>query len=258
MPDHTSLGHCIAAMCQIPVVYGEAEKNLQTAASAIAKAHELGAQIAVLPECFDLGWANPLAETLAEPIPGKRSEYLGALAKQYDMYIVAGLTERDGDKLYNTAVLIDNNGALLIKHRKIGLLFDVEGQYSVGDRLNVAHTPLGCIGIDICADNTMGSIHLAHSLCRMGADMILSPCAWAVPEEDLEKPYGATWLKPYRLICQTYGIAMVGVSCVGDVGAGAWEGWYNIGNSIAMGPSGKPLAILPFGKDAECIQIIRI
>lgn len=244
------------AMCQIPVVYAHPEINMKAAEDAIAEAAKMGAQIALLPECMDLGWAEPMAETMACPIPGERTKLLGAAAKEYGIYVVAGLTEREGDKLYNTAVLINDQGELLIKHRKIGLLFEVEGQYSVGDRLNIAHTPLGTIGIDICADNTMQSIHLAHALCRMGADMILSPCAWAVPKEDLDKPYGSTWLVPYEMICKTYGITMIGVSCVGNVDSGAWKGWFNIGNSIAMGPEGKTLAVLPFGKDAGCIHLV--
>ncbi len=254
----TTTNNPVIALCQIPVVYADPEKNMETAKAAIIEAAKKGAQIAVLPECMDLGWAEPLAKTMARPIPGERTEFLGQVCREYGIYVVAGLTEREKEHLYNTAVLIDDKGEVLIKHRKIGLLFDVEGQYSVGDRLNVAHTPLGTIGIDICADNTMQSIHLAHSLCRMGADMILSPCAWAVPEEDMDKPYGATWLVPYELICKTYGITMVGVSCVGDVTSGAWKGWYNIGNSIAMGPDGKPLTILPFGKDASCMELIEV
>lgn len=245
------------AMCQIEVVYGEPEKNLETALKAIDEAVQMGAKICVLPECMDLGWAEVKAHTMAQMIPGERTKLLSDKAKEAGVYIACGLTEREGDKLYNTAVLISDEGEILLKHRKIGLLFDVEGQYSVGDRVNVAHTPYGTIGIDICADNTMNNIHLAHAMGMMGADMILSPCAWAVPEEDLTKPYGATWLVPYELVAKTYGISVIGVSCVGDVASGAWKGWYNIGNSIAMGKDGV-IAVLPFGAHESTVKVIEV
>lgn len=245
------------AMIQAPVEYGRWEVNFSRARALLAEAAG-GAQIAVLPECFDLGWAYPGAGRDALPIPGPRSELLCAWAREFGLYLAAGLTERDGDQIYNAAVLLSPRGEILLKHRKINILTDVEGMYSVGERLGVAHTPLGNIGLDICADNLEDSLVLGHSLCRMGAQLILSPSSWAVPPDHTRPVYGDEWFAPYGELCRLYDVSIVGVSNVGAVTQGAWQGWSCIGNSIAMGPGGEKLAILPFGENAACSRVVPV
>ena len=182
------------AMCQMRVVYGDADGNLARAQAYIQRAAEQGADLALLPETLDLGWANPDAARLAEPIPGPRSQALADAARRAGILVCAGLTERCGDKVYNAAVLLDERGELLLLHRKINLLTEVEGPcYCVGDRLGVAQTRFGALGVTICADNSSSSLVLAESLCRMGAQIVLSPCAWAVPPDCTRAYYGAEW-----------------------------------------------------------------
>ena len=53
--------------------------------------------------------------------------------------------------MYNAALLISDQGKILLHHRKINVLTGVEDVYAIGDRLAVAETPFGRIGIDICA-----------------------------------------------------------------------------------------------------------
>jgi predicted amidohydrolase len=254
MPDQSVK----VAMCQIKVEASHPEENFARADAMLRSAAQMGARIAVLPECFDLGWANPEAETLAQPIPGPRAAQLSAWAKELSLYICAGLTERAGEKLYNTAVLYDDQGALLGVHRKINILTDVEGLYDVGDRLCVYHTPLGAIGMDICADNAASSAVLAESLCRMGARIILSPCSWAVPPDCRRAYYGGEWYAPYSRLAKLYGVPVVGVSNVGKVTAGAWAGWSCIGSSIALFPDGVSGTTLPYGEEAACLRVLDV
>ena len=246
------------AMCQSKVEYGKPEENLARGYAMLKEAAQQGAQIAILPECMDLGWANPAAEEMAQEIPGPRSELLSKWAKEFKMYVCAGLTEREGDKLYNTAVLINDKGELLGIHRKINILTDVEGMYEVGDRLQVFRTPLGVLAMDICADNSGGSTVIAEALCRMGAQVILSPCAWAVPPDYKRAYYGAEWYVPYGKLAKLYHVPVVGVSNVGKVTAGAWKDWSCIGNSIALFGDGESGTTLPFGEDAQCLRVIDV
>jgi predicted amidohydrolase len=108
---------------------------------------------------------------------------LGQAASDARLHVVAGLTERDGSKTYNAAVLIDASGRVLLKHRKINLLDIEQGVYCTGDRLGVVETACGVIGVNICADNFPDSLALGHCLARMGAQILLSPSAWAVPAD---------------------------------------------------------------------------
>ena len=246
------------AMCQTLVEYGKPDENLMRGYEMLKSAAQQGAQIAILPECFDLGWANPDAVEMAQTIPGQRSELLRKWAKELSLYVCAGLTEREGDKLYNTAVLIDDKGTLLGIHRKINILTDVEGLYEVGDRLQVYHTPLGVLAMGICADNSGGSTVIAEAMCRMGAQVILSPCAWAVQPMCQRAYYGAEWYAPYGKLAKLYGVPTIGVSYVGKVTAGAWKDWLCIGSSIALFGDGDSGVTLPYGEDAVCLRVIDV
>ncbi|MGL6226821.1 MAG: carbon-nitrogen hydrolase family protein [Thermoguttaceae bacterium] len=245
-------------MCQMLVQYSQLHENLQQAEKMLELAKRQGAEIALLPECLDIGWANPDAIKLAQPMEGEPVSRLKQAAIAHKIYVVGGVTERVGDKLYNTAVLLSPEGELLAKHRKINLLVNVEYMYEVGRSLCVCETALGRIGIDICADNWNDSIVLGHSLGRMGAQVLLSPCAWAVPRgfDQKKTPYGQDWVRPFCELARLYNMPIVAVSNVGKVTGGRWRGWDCIGNSIALWNERNEPLMLPFGVDAECVQTI--
>lgn len=245
----------LLGMAQIRVEGAAVEANLQRAREALRQAAALGCRIALLPECLDVGWAHPAARDMAQPVPGPTTEQLAEAARETGLHVVAGITERAGDRLYNAAVLLSPGGEILLKHRKINLLVDVEGLYSPGDRLGVAETPLGTIAVNICADNFPDSLALAHAQARMGAQLLLSPSAWAVDagHDNNRDPYGALWKGAYTALTRVYDLMVVGVSSVGAVEAGAWAGRKRIGCSLAMGPGGQVLAEGPYGDSAEAV-----
>ena len=243
------------AMAQMRVEWGAAERNLAHAAEMIDEGAARGCAFVVLPECLDIGWTNPDARRLAQPIPGPASEVLAKAAKRSGAWVVAGLTERSADRVYNSALLMDPEGAIVLKHRKINILEIAQSSYHIGDRLGVAQTPFGTIGMDICADNFADTLVFAHSLARMGARAILSPCSWAVPaDHDNEKdPYGRFWQESYGKVARLFDIPLVGVSNVGLIKGGPWAGRRCIGCSLAMGRDGQVLAVGPYGEDAEAL-----
>ena len=121
------------------------------APAAIAEASREGAEIVVLPEAMDLGWTHPVSQTEAEAVPeGLVYQTLAATAIEHGVYVCSGLTEAEGDRVYNAAVLIDPNGNLLLKHRKINELEIGRPYYARGDRLGVVDTELGRLGLMIC------------------------------------------------------------------------------------------------------------
>ncbi len=164
-------------MAQILVEGGCPHANLDRAVDAIRGAAAQGCRLVVLPECLDLGWTHPSARELAQPIPGPHTERLAVAARQHAVFVVAGLVERSGNRLYNSAVLLDPGGQIVLHHRKINELNIALDLYSVGDRVGVAETELGTLGLTICADNFGSSLAIGHVLARMGAQMILSPSA---------------------------------------------------------------------------------
>ena len=251
---------CRVAMAQIRVEGGQPEANLARAVASIEAAGKQACQLVVLPECLDLGWTDPCAREMAQPIPGPHVACLAQVAKRTGLYVVAGLVEHAGDRIYNAAVLIDRSGSVLLHHRKINELELAHDLYSTGNRLEVAETGLGILGIDICADNFADSLAIGHVLARMGAQLLLSPSAWAVDSDhdNRQQPYGRLWRESYCELARLYDITVIGVSHVGRLTAGPWKGRKVIGCSLAVGPGGEILAEGPYGDDAEALIVVDV
>jgi len=249
--------NCRIGMGQILVEGGALGDNLGRACAMIEDAARHACEAVVLPECLDLGWTYPGAREMACPIPGPTSDRLAEAARKSGIHVVAGLTERAGERIYNAAVLISPEGEILARHRKINELDIAQDLYATGDAVRVTRTPLGMVGITICADNFPDSLVFGHTLARMGAQLLLSPCAWAVDagHDNQTQPYGGLWLESYSTLARLYDITVVGVSNVGWLRSGPWAGRKCIGCSIAMGPAGL-LAMGPYGDHAESLTVV--
>src|SRR5262245_1753070 len=247
-------------MAQTLVEGGRPEANLDRAVAAVREAARLGCRVAVLPECLDLGWTHPSARDLAQPIPGPHLERLARAAKENGVYVAGGLVERADPRLFNAAVLIAPDGGLLLHHRKINELDIALDLYSVGDRIGVARTEIGTFGLNVCADNFSNSLAISHVLCRMGAQLLLSPSAWAVDadHDNAREPYGKLWLDSYEELARLYDVTVVGVSNVGWLTAGPWAGRKCIGCSLAVGPGGNVLARGLYGEATEAVIRIEV
>lgn len=154
--------------------------NFRRAEPMIRKAAAGGAKIVVTTECFLDGYAIadksiPLEtyRALGEPIPeGRYFKWLAALADELNVYLVAGMLEADGEKRYNTAVLIGPDGKLIGRYHKQKL-----GHESVrntpGKESLVFQLPYGRVGLMICADRTEQTI--VRRFVDRGADFLICP-----------------------------------------------------------------------------------
>ena len=242
------------ALAQMRVDPGQADSNLARAELAIRNAREADAEVVLLPEVLDWGWTHPSALESAGGIPdGESFRRLSAAAAREGIHVCAGLAERCGDRLYNAAVLLGPDGDLLLHHRKIHEISFARALYATGDRLGVADTVLGRIGLMICADALAPDRSIARTLGAMGADLILSPCAWAVPpdHDNARSPYGGLWIDHYAPVAREYGLWIAGCSNVGPVSEGEWRGWRCIGNSLVLGPGNGSERWLGHGESAE-------
>lgn len=247
-------------MAQMLVVGGYPAGNLARAVDLIQQAATAGCRVVVLPECLDFGWTDPSAAAAAEPIPGRYSESLVEAARRNNIWVVAGLVERDQTRLYNTAVLIAPSGEIVLQHRKINELALAHSLYSLGTNIAVADTELGRVGLAVCADNYPDSPEIGGALGRMGCRLLLSPCAWAVDGDhnQQQQPYGAMWRESYQALAQRFPMTVVAVSSVGWLTDGPWKGRKCIGCSMAVGPGGVILAQAPYGEDAETLLVVEI
>jgi N-carbamoylputrescine amidase len=229
------------AICQILAIDGDREGNFRRIEYALEDAAAQHAQIAVFPESSILGWENPDAHKMAEPIPGKDSERIAGLARKYGVMIAIGMDEKDGDKLYDSAILVDKTGKLLWKHRKINVLpWLMKPPYSEGrpEDIGVVQTEFGRIAVLICADTFTDAF--AERLKALKPDLMLVPYGWAAtndkwPEhskelEELVKKRAAQVQCP-----------MAGVDLVGEMTHGPWAGWTYWGSSFVADGEGRIL-----------------
>jgi predicted amidohydrolase len=249
------------AIAQMLVEPGKKQANLVRAESWIARAAGMGAKVIVLPEAMPLGWTDPSARTLADDVPdGESCVCLRQAARMHGISVCTGVVERAGDRLFNAAVLVDEEGEVILHHRKIHELDLARDLYSCGDRLAVADTSLGRVGIMICADGFAPGQAISRALGVMGARIILSPCAWAVPadHDNAREPYGQLWLDNYGPVAREFNLTIVGVSNVGPINAGPWQGRKCIGSSLVMGGDGRVLARGPYGERAESLLVCEV
>ncbi len=112
--------------------------------------------------------------TGAEPVPGPCTDYLGTLSKKHDLYLVTSLFEREGDKVYNTAVMLGPDGSLVGSYRKLCL---ARGEYrrgiAPGSGFPVFDTRFGKVGMMICFDVHMPEV--ARGIAANGAEVIAMP-----------------------------------------------------------------------------------
>lgn len=249
------------ALLQMRVVGGDKAGNLAQARTMIAEAARHGSRLVVLPEAMDLGWTHPSCHTDAESIPdGEPCRQLAQAAAEHGVFVCAGLTERSGEQVFNAAVIIDPAGKVLCVHRKLNELDIGHDCYAQGDRLHVVHTELGALGLMICADGFAPDRVISRSLCMMGADIIVSPCAWAVPadHDNVAEPYGATWRNAYQPVARDFAVWIAGVSNVGAIDGGPWTGRHCIGCSLVVGPDGREVIQGPYGSDAQTILYVNV
>jgi predicted amidohydrolase len=143
-------------------------------ASLIAEAAKQKADLVVLPETLTYYGTGKKMDECAESVPGPSTEYFGRLAKQHDLYIVAGLVERDGKTLYNTAALIGPDGKMVGKYRKVTLpRSEIEAGITPGREYPVFDTRFGKVGIMICYDGFFPEV--ARALTIHGAEVIAWP-----------------------------------------------------------------------------------
>jgi predicted amidohydrolase len=134
----------------------------------------------VLPETITCTGNGLSYADAAEKIPGPSTDYFANLAKKHELHLVVGLVERDAPLMYNTAVLIGPDGALIGKYRKVALpRTEIEAGVAPGHEYPVFETKLGKIGMMVCYDGFFPEV--ARQLALNGAEIIAFPVAGCNP-----------------------------------------------------------------------------
>jgi N-carbamoylputrescine amidase len=176
----TGSGLVTIACLQMQPSFGEVAANVARSIQLIDQAAEKGANLVVLPELCNTGYVFKSREeafAIAEEIPaGPTVAAWAKCAARHRLHLVAGICERAGTNLYNSAVVIGPEG-YFGTFRKVHL-WNEEALYFEPGNLGfpVFHTPIGRIGVAICYD---GWFPETYRLCALqGADIVCVPTNW--------------------------------------------------------------------------------
>lgn len=233
---------------------GEPEANRQLSLDAASALFERGAQLVVLPElivpAYRLDAAFQAAH--AEPLEGPTVSAWQELARGAGGYLAGGVCERDGDRVYNAAVLVGPDGVLL-HYRKLHTFAGEKQIFAPGDRgLPVARLPFGTVGLCICYD--LRFVETARILALRGAELICVPTAW-VPGFDQQRWDGEGFAPQARGAQLQANLDQVYVACASQAGE-VWEQGF-LGSSIVCDPYGQALlGPLPPDRDELAVTTI--
>lgn len=226
--------------------------NLDASIRGIREAAAAGAELALLPE-LHLGPYFCQTEDCAvfdqaEAIPGPTTEILGALAKELGIVIVASLFERRAPGLYhNTAVVLERDGSLIGKYRKMHIPDDpgyYENFYFTPGDLGFSPitTSVGRLGVLVCWDQWYPEA--ARLMALAGADILFYPTAigWNPDDDEAEQQRQLeAWVTVQRGHAVANGLPVIACNRVGREPdpSGQTPGIQFWGNSFAVGPQGE-------------------
>ncbi len=168
------------AAVQMDVRFADRAANLQAVRSRLADCASAGARLVVFPECVLTGYSfRSKAEALphAEPVPGPSTLALQEDCRRLGAWAVVGTLELDGERLFNSSVLLGPGGECHV-YRKVHLpCLGVDRFTTPGDRPFAVHDIGGLrVGMTICYD--AGFPEAARVLALLGADLVVLPTNW--------------------------------------------------------------------------------
>ena len=231
------------------------DSNMDALLADIRAAASAGAELILLPELHNSDYFCQLEETanfdLAEPVPGPSTARLAALAAETGIVIVASLFEKRAAGLYhNTAVVLDSDGSIAGKYRKMHIPDDPgyheKFYFTPGDLgFRPIETSLGKLGVLVCWDQWYPEA--ARLMALAGAELLVYPTAigWdnRDDEEERQRQLDA-WMTIQRGHAVANGLPVLACNRTGIEADPSGEGpgidfW---GNSFVAGPQGELIA----------------
>jgi N-carbamoylputrescine amidase len=230
------------------------EDNMQRLSAGIMDLSRQGAKLIVLHELHNTLYfcqeENVGNFDLAEPIPGSSTDFFGSLAKKAGVVIVVSLFEKRASGIYhNTAVVIESDGTIAGKYRKMHIPDDPsyyeKFYFTPGDLgFHPIKTSVGCLGVMVCWDQWYPEA--ARLMALQGADLLIYPTAIGYESSDSsdeQQRQRDAWMTVQRGHAVANGLPLIAVNRVGTEQdpSGKTPGIKFWGSSFVAGPQGELL-----------------
>lgn len=175
---------------QIACVLGDIDANVRKMREFSSRAKEAGADFIVFPEIADIGYAMPVIQKCATAWTDGAVPQLREIAKTLGLGIISGVSERDGESIYNSQVAIDASGEVVAKYRKTHLFrpppIEEHKCFSPGAEL-VSFALEGLrLGLTICYDLRFPEVYRTLA-GDQGANVFVISSAWPFPRVEHQR-----------------------------------------------------------------------
>jgi len=171
------------AVAQIKCMLGDPQANLEQISSLCQNAAEKGCDVIVFPEMVDTGYDMSVIREKASSWNEAPFQTIKTIAEQHNIHVIAGISEREGERIYNSIAAIGPRGELMGKYRKAHLAayppLDEDSCISPGDSLSAIAIGDMTWGLMICYD--LRFPELSRSLVLQGAEVLVLCSAWPFP-----------------------------------------------------------------------------
>src|SRR3954468_24624904 len=221
------------AAAQISCSLGDVEGNISKIAEFAASAKQSGAELVVFPEMADTGYAMSTIREKATPWTAGAVPMLRQTAQKLSLAFVCGVSERDGDGIYNSQVVIDRSGEIVAKYRKTHLFAPEPVAehlcFKPGDCLASFQLNGFSIGLSICYDLRFPEVYRGLATAH-GTNVFIVSSAW--PFRRLEH---------FRTLCLARAIENQSYVVVANR-VGTDNAITFCGSSVVIDPSGSIMA----------------
>ena len=172
------------AVAQIAPALGDIGANLRKLDDYCGRAKHGGATLIVFPEMVDTGYAMDVIAESATPWTQGAVPALQEAARRLSLSIICGVSEREGDRIYNSQVFIDATGEIIGKYRKTHLFtpapIEEDKCFTCGDELRACGFGPLRLGLSICYDLRFPEVYRRLAVDEL-ADVLMISSAWPFP-----------------------------------------------------------------------------
>jgi predicted amidohydrolase len=245
--------------------FADPNGNCEHLARLVRQAAQKGAKVVVLPETAVTGYMSddlvttwqlpdwPITDGLkgigpkeyADTVPGKATRFFAKISNELNIYLTVPVLEvdRKTNKYYNTVVLIDPNGSLILHYRKINPWPFAERSWATkGDRgLQIVDTLYGRMGLLICYDINFEPPHLKE----LGVDHLLYSIAW------VDKKDSDWFTNRLPAIAKENNLNIIGANWT--VSSQTKPTWYGYGHSLIIDSNGMIATVVSSDTEEQII-----